>query len=80
MLQSLKISNSLINQPLTTELLKLSKIPKELVLQWIPGHVQHEGNDIADSLAKNGGKQKQADSSLHPEEIKTILKRSESER
>ena len=79
-LQSLKNSNSLINQSLTTELLKLSKITKELVLQWIPGHVQHEGNDIADSLAKNGGRQNQADSSLHPEEIKTILKRSESER
>ena len=41
-LQSLKISSSLINQPLTTELLKLSKITKELVIQWIPGHVQHE--------------------------------------
>ena len=79
-LQSLKISNSLINQSLLTELLKLSKITKELVLQWIPGHVEHKGNEIADSLAKTGGRQNQTNSSLHPEEIKAILKRRESER
>ena len=71
---------SLNNQSLTTELLKLGKITKELVLQWIPGHVELEGNEIAHSLAKTGGRQNQTDSSLHPKEIKTILKRNESER
>ena len=71
----LKNSNSLINQSLTTELLKLSKITKELVLQWIPGHMELERNEIADSLAKTGGRQNQTVSPLHPEEIKTILKK-----
>ena len=39
-----------------------------------------EGNDTADSLAKTGGSQNQAEPSLHHEEIKAMLKRSESER
>ena len=79
-LQSLKNPNAPINQSLSTELLKLNKITKELVLQWIPGHIQNEGNDTADTLAKAGGRQNQTDPSLHPEEIKAILKRNESER
>lgn len=79
-LQSLTNPNSLINQTLSTELLKLRKISSELILQWIPGHVDLEGNDTADSLAKTGGRQNQADPSLHHEEIKALLKSSEAER
>ena len=33
----------------------------KLTLQWIPGHCNLQGNDIADKLAKEGARKKQPD-------------------
>ena len=79
-LESLKNTNAPINHSLNTELNKLSKISNELVLQWIPGHIKIEGNETADNLAKAGGRQRQTNVSLHPDEVKTIIKRNANQR
>jgi ribonuclease HI len=45
-----------------------------VVLQWIPSHCNVSGNEIADSLAKEGTTKEQVDKSTSYPEAKTIIK------
>ena len=49
------------------------------MLQWIPGHTEIQGNEIADQLAKIGGKKKQPEVPLFPREIKRIIENKQSQ-
>ena len=45
-----------------------------LVLQWIPSHCNIRGNDMADTLAKEGSSKEQEDTSTNYQEAKSIIK------
>lgn len=59
---------------LATELEQLFQCYKDIVLQWIPGHSDIQGNEIADKLEKEGAMYSQFQPSLSLEEIKTLPK------
>ena len=46
----------------------------KLTVQWVPGHCNVPGNEIADSLAKTGSKLDQVENNITFPEIKTITK------
>ena len=47
---------------------------KEIVFQWIPGHVGIEGNETADRLAKEGSNKEQPRSNVTYQQQKTLIK------
>ena len=51
----------------------LSSTASTVVLQWIPGHIDNFGNDIADKLAKEGGLMEQIQYSPTYKEAKTLI-------
>ena len=65
-----------LNQVLT----ELKEKAKVLKLQWIPGHCQVHGNEVADSLAKEGSSYEQIEEDLTLEESKTIIKDNRTEK
>ena len=46
---------------------------QEVVLQWIPGHCNIFGNEVADELAKRGSELEQIHQDLNLNETKTII-------
>ena len=46
---------------------------QEVVLQWIPGHCNIFGNEVADELAKKGSELEQIHQDLNLNETKTII-------
>ena len=46
----------------------------EIAMQWIPGHSDIPGNDIADTLAKSGSRQEQPPSQTTYETVKQIIR------
>ena len=51
----------------------LSSTASTVVLQWIPGHIDIFGNDVADELAKKGGLMEQIQYSPTYKEAKTPI-------
>ena len=51
-----------------------SAYEKKIWLQWIPGHADVAGNEIADRLAKCGAQKEQIDTDVTQETVKQILK------
>ncbi|GFS16193.1 glutamate decarboxylase [Elysia marginata] len=51
----------------------LSLTASKLVLQWIPGHVDIFGNDVADQLAKEGGMMEQIQHNPSDNEARTLI-------
>ena len=54
---------------------KLVKKNREITILWIPAHCDIPGNDMADTLANNGRKQKKVsiNTKLDPSEIKSLI-------
>ena len=73
-LQTLRSSRNKEMNDLTTALVNLNSTVQNVVLQWIPAHCDIRGNDVADRLAKEGGKIDQKDSQVSFNEAKTIIK------
>ena len=59
---------------LLQELHRLSNKAKNIVIQWIPGHVGIEENERADQLANEGTKKDQENQPLTLSEYKAIIK------
>ena len=56
--------------------LTLSQLSSEadVTVQWIPAHCGVHGNEVADGLAREGGKLDQQDKSVSYQDEKTIIK------
>ena len=52
----------------------LQKSTEKTTIQWIPSHCNIPGNEEADRLAKEGGKQQQEDMQITYSEAKTLIK------
>ena len=63
--------NGLINV-----LMALTMSAQEVTLQWIPGHCDIFGNEVADELAKEGSSAEQLDIGPSYEEAKTLIRAS----
>ena len=63
-------SFSKVNQLLA----EVASVSARLVLQWIPGHCHIEGNEQADSLAKEGSAMNQIEMDMSLEESKTQIR------
>ena len=72
-LQSLESGRNADLNELSNELTSLSKT-NTVVLQWIPAHCNVQGNEMADTLAKDGATKEQTDKSTTYSEAKTIIK------
>ena len=70
-LQAMENSN---NQTLLEASNLLTAFSIRLVLQWIPGHTNIEGNDIADKLAKQGANSDQPQKPITLQTAKLIIK------
>ena len=73
-IQSLQDPQNTQLTQLRTAFHKLNQNTKETVLQWIPGHAKIIVNEIADQLAKSGGRELQEDVSLNADEMKNCIK------
>jgi ribonuclease HI len=73
-LQTLRSSRNKEMNDLTTALVNLNSTVQNVVLQWIPAHCDIRGNEVADRLAKEGGKMDQMDSQVSFNEARTIIK------
>ena len=72
-LQSIKSNKDKEQHKLFTKLTDLSK-RYNTTPQWIPAHFGLRGNELADTLAKQGAHLKQIDSTTTYSEEKTIIK------
>ena len=72
-LQSIKSNKDKEQHSLFTKLTDLSK-RYNTTLQWIPAHCDLRGNELADTLAKQGAHLEQIDSTTTYSEEKTIIK------
>ena len=72
-LQSLQNPKVTELNPLIKVLLTLGKTAKSVVLQWIPGHCDIFGNDVADELAKKGANFEQIHTGFNYTEAKTAI-------
>ena len=72
-LQSIKSNKDKEQQSLFTKLTDLSK-RYDTTLQWIPAHCGLKGNELADTLAKQGAHLEQIETTTTYSEEKTIIK------
>ena len=73
-LEGLKNAKEKCLDPLHRALATLS-LKAKVTLQWIPAHCGIPGNEIADSLAKEGSRLEQTDRGMTYQEVKTHVKR-----
>ena len=72
-LQSLGNSKRADLNPLTKALMILCDSASKVVIQWVPGHANILGNEIADELAKEGGNMEQIHQGFSYNEAKTAI-------
>ena len=72
-LQALENSKKTDHNNLKKALMDLQTSAQEVVLQWIPGHCNIFGNEVADELAKKGSELEQIHQDLNLNETKTII-------
>ena len=72
-LQALENSKKTDHNNLTKALMDLQTSAQEVVLQWIPGHCNIFGNEVADQLAKKGSELEQIHQDPNLNETKTII-------
>ena len=72
-LQALENSKKTDYNNLKKALMDLQTSAQEVVLQWIPGHCNIFGNEVADELAKKGSELEQIHQDLNLNETKTII-------
>ena len=72
-LQALENSKKTDHNNLKKTLMDLQTSAQEVVLQWIPGHCNIFGNEVADELAKKGSELEQIHQDLNLNETKTII-------
>ena len=65
---------------LATALNDLQKLTEKTTIQWIPPHCNIPGNEEADRLAKEGGKQQQESNQITYNEAKTLIKEKQQKR
>ena len=78
-LQSLERSRNTEVNELASSLSSLSQ-KHTVVLQWIPAHCNVHGNEMADSLSKNGSAKEQTDKTTSYSEARTIIKAKQKEK
>ena len=72
-LHALENSKKTDHNNLKKALMDLQTSAQEVVLQWIPGHCNIFGNEVADELAKKGSELEQIHQDLNLNETKTII-------
>ncbi|KAK3764902.1 hypothetical protein RRG08_025423 [Elysia crispata] len=73
-LEKLEVLRGAERQQLAKGFKNVVQNTQSLVLQWIPAHCGIEGNERADSLAKEGSQLEQIERDLMYSEVKTIIK------